>query len=364
MTHRWMIYGATGYTGRLIAEEAVKRGHKPILAGRNARKLQSMAESLGLDYIAFGIPDSSAAMRGLQRADVDLVLHCAGPFIHTVEQMLKACIHTETHYLDITGEIAVLERVFGYGDKARNRGIALMSGVGFDIVPSDCLAKFVADQLPDATHLDIVISALGSSKERGVSAGTAKSALEMLPNQGYVRRDGKLTPYRWGKGVRKFRFPHGKRSALTVPWGDVSTAYRTTGIPNITDYMTLPPSLIWLMRLAGYPIHLLMKIAPLRKWISRRLDKHFLGPSETARQTNRAHIYARASNPNGDIAEAWLETPEAYQFTASTAVRCVEHILDSDLTGAWTPAGAFGADFVLEFEGVIRRESLTNQPIL
>jgi short subunit dehydrogenase-like uncharacterized protein len=360
MTHRWMIYGATGYTGRLIAEEAVKRGHKPILAGRNARKLQPMAESLSLDYIAFGIPDSSAAMRGLQRADVELVLHCAGPFIHTVEPMLKACIHTKTHYLDITGEIAVLERVFSHDAKAKSRGIALIPGVGFDIVPSDCLAKYVADQLPDATHLDIAISALGSNKRRGVSAGTAKSALEMLPNKGYVRRGGNLMPYRWGKGVRKFHFPHGKRAALTVPWGDVSTAYRTTGIPSITNYMTLPLYLIWLMRLAGYPIHLLMKFTPLRKWISRRLDNHFLGPSATARQTNRAHIYARASNPSGDIAEAWLETPEAYQFTASTAVRCVERILDSDLTGAWTPAGAFGADFILEFEGTTRQDNLSH----
>jgi saccharopine dehydrogenase (NAD+, L-lysine-forming) len=130
MTHRWMIYGATGYTGRLIAEEAVKRGHKPILAGRDARKLQSMAESLGLDSIAFGIPDSSAALRGLQRAKVDLVLHCAGPFIHTVEPMLKACIHTETHYLDIAGEIAVLERVFSDDAKARISPCSVMtSGV-------------------------------------------------------------------------------------------------------------------------------------------------------------------------------------------------------------------------------------------
>ena len=358
MTDNWMIYGVTGYTGRLILEEAVNRGHQPILAGRNREITRALARTYGLEYEAFAIPDSAAATRGLQRAGVDLVLHCAGPFVRTVDPMLPACLHAGVHYLDITGEIPVFERVFAVDQQARDRGIVLMPGVGFDIAPTDCLGKYVADQLPGAASLDVVISSKGSVRQGGFSAGTAKSILEMLPNHGYIRRGGQLMPYGFGRGGGRFPFPGGERTALVIPWGDVFTAYYTTGVPNITTYLTLPPEQIAAIRAFGYPAHLLAKIGPLRRLIASWLDANMRGPGIRARQLSSAQIYVRATDREGQSAEAWLETAEPYLFTARAAVRSVERVLEGEFTGAQTPAGAFGADFVMEIADTSRYDTL------
>ncbi|KAB2863717.1 MAG: NAD(P)H-binding protein, partial [Anaerolineae bacterium] len=135
--NRWILYGAYGYTGELVAEEALKRGHTPILAGRSAEKLIPLAERLGLEYRVFSLDDTPALKNAL--ADVDLVFHAAGPFIYTASPMLDACIETGTHYVDITGEILVFRKTFKRDEAARQKNIALISGVGFDIIPTDCL---------------------------------------------------------------------------------------------------------------------------------------------------------------------------------------------------------------------------------
>ncbi|GAB4524461.1 MAG: saccharopine dehydrogenase NADP-binding domain-containing protein [Anaerolineae bacterium] len=356
----WMIYGATGYTGQLIAHEAVKRGHQPVLAGRSEEKLRPIAEKLGLRYSVFGLNDMFTAVGGLQAAgDIQLVLHAAGPFIHTSEPMLKACLQVGAHYLDITGEIRVLENHFLYDQKARERGILVMSGVGFDIVPSDCLNKYVADQLPDAVHLEVVISALTPSEsDLGISSGTLKSMLEMMPGGGYVRRGGTLMPYDFGAGEARFRFPQGEMTAVAIPWGDLATAYRTTGIPNITTYMTLPREPIQAMRLFGGVMARLMRIRAARQWVSGQIDQFLTGPTAETRDAARTVVYARATNRMGETAEAWLETVEAYRFTAEASVLAVEHVLQGDYHGALTPAQAFGADFVLNVETTRRMDTL------
>ncbi|MEP6985562.1 MAG: saccharopine dehydrogenase NADP-binding domain-containing protein, partial [Chloroflexota bacterium] len=97
----WMIYGATGYTGKLVAEEAVRRGHKPLLAGRSAAKLRPLAESLGLEYAVVSLDDADALAKAV--GSVELVYNAAGPFIFTSDRILRACLQTGVHYLDITG---------------------------------------------------------------------------------------------------------------------------------------------------------------------------------------------------------------------------------------------------------------------
>ena len=182
-----LIYGANGYTGELVAEEAVRRGLRPLLAGRNAEEIEALAARLELDSRIFGLDDPAALARGLE--GVAAVLHCAGPFIWTSKPMIAACLAAQAHYLDITGEIGVFESVQRRADQARDAGVALIPGVGFDVVPTDCLAARLAAALPNATHLTLAFTSEGGSTSPGTMKTTslplmaircARSDTEML----------------------------------------------------------------------------------------------------------------------------------------------------------------------------------------
>jgi short subunit dehydrogenase-like uncharacterized protein len=346
-----MIYGATGYTGVLLAEEAARRGQRPVLAGRSAQKLQPLAERLGLDWVAADLRDVQALTRAV--GQVGLVLHAAGPFTHTADPMLRACLAAGAHYLDITGELPVFRQTFGYDAVARRRKVALISGVGFDVVPTDCMALYVATRTPGATELELAIAA-----EIQISAGTAKSALEMAPSSGYVRRDGRLTPLSPGVGARRVRFSHRELSAMPIPWGDLETAYRSTGIPNITTLLATPEPVITFTRLTWPLTRQFMAVQPIRQLMQQVATQFMRGPDEATRATARAYIWARAADERGNATQAWLETPEAYHFTSLAGLRCVERLLKTPCEGALTPAQAFGADLVLEIEGVRRLDGV------
>jgi short subunit dehydrogenase-like uncharacterized protein len=350
MTADWLLYGAYGYTGELIAEEAVRRGHRPLLAGRSARKLKPLADRLGLAYAAVPLDDPTALARLVGQGRV--VMHAAGPYIATAAPMLAACLAGQpgTHYLDLTGELDVLARHLSpeVDAQARQRGIAVISGAGFDVVPSDCLALHVAQQVPGAVRLDVAIAALG-----GISAGTLKSGLMHLDDftAGYlVRRAGQLQP---GHGVPARRValkPGGPpRTVRPYTWGDLVTAYSTTGIPNITTYFAMPASMVRARRVAGWLLRppLLNKVA--RAIVGRAVK----GPSPAVRARARSRLWARAEDGQGRAVEARLVTPEAYALTALVAVRAVERLLAPEApVGALTPAKAFGANFVLSVPGV------------
>jgi short subunit dehydrogenase-like uncharacterized protein len=350
---RWLLYGAYGYTGRLIIEEALRRGHRPVLAGRDAAKLAVLAERNNLDWLALDLNYAERLVKTVER--YDCVLHAAGPFINTSDPMIRACLAGKTHYLDITGEIPVYENTLRHDRQAKGRGVTLISGVGFDIVPSDCLAAYVAEQLPGATQLETAINS-GS----GISAGTAKSLLGMVNHFRHgavVRRDGRLVGQPFGRGGKKVRFSNGKiRHVIPIPWGDLVTAYHNTGIPNITSHLAFRkrPG----FGLVADPALKLAMSPPFRRLTTAALEQLFPGPDSEARQKARCYLWARASKENGETAEAWLETPEAYYFTAVCAVRCVEEVFARNLTGALTPAQAFGTDFILSIEDTRRLDSL------
>jgi short subunit dehydrogenase-like uncharacterized protein len=345
---QWMIYGATGYTGQLVVEEAIRRGHKPIIAGRNPDKLEALAARYNLEYMAFQLDDVSVIAEAI--ADMDIVYHAAGPFIHTSEPMRRACLATRTTYLDITGEVEIFERTFSLDDAARKNGIALISGVGFDVVPTDCLAAYVAQQVTGATLLETGIVGF-----YGASAGTTNSALEMLPGRWYGRRDGKLIDVPFADQSTTLVLPDGRRRhAISVPWGDISVAYRSTGIPNILSYLEMHPVTAAAARI-GFPIgRVLLKSGMIRGALTNLVNRFVDGPSEQSRTTGKTMIWARATGPGGLQAEAWLETVEPYQFTAKAAVLAVERAAELELVGALTPSQAFGADFVLEIAGTKR----------
>ena len=346
MSHTtWMLYGATGTTGTLIAEQAIRCGHQPILAGRSAASLAALGNRLGLPWIAVGLdaPDQ------LQRAvsDVDAVLNAAGPFIATAPPLVEACLAAQTHYLDIAGEIPALQHLFTRDQLARERNIALIGGVGFGVVASNSLVKYVADQLPSATMLELAVKADNGQ----TSQGATKSVLEVLAGGGRVYRDGHLVPYRLGKGLKAFRFPDGTVDILPVPSGDLEAAYRATGIANITAFIPFRRAAALLLPL----LQLGLSLGPIRGWLQAAVDNQ--GTRQPASQVGgqrTSYAWARATNQNGHQVEAWLELGEGYHFTAASSVQAIEQVLRDQPSGVLTPAQAFGADFVLTIEGVRR----------
>jgi short subunit dehydrogenase-like uncharacterized protein len=350
MTQSWLLYGATGYTGKLLAEAAVEHGHRPILAGRSAEKLRPLAETLGLDYRAFALD----AIPPLDSLGIGAVLHVAGPFVQTALPMQQACLDAGVHYLDITGEMAVFEQTFTLDAQARARGALMVSGVGFDIVPTDCLSAQVAAQMPDAVSLEIAFDALLLAGEIGFTAGTLKSMIAMLPQGSRVRRGGQLLPYDLGAGGKVMGFPDGPRHVMPIPWGDVLTAYHSTGIPNITAYVTLPEWAWHGLRAGGLLMQTALQSAPLRRLLDDAFDRYVAGPSEARRRESRVLIGASAFDAQGRGVSAWIETPEAYEFTRHAALLAVERALANGGAGARTPSQAFGADFAYAVPGVRR----------
>jgi short subunit dehydrogenase-like uncharacterized protein len=335
----WMIYGANGYTGELIAREAVRRGERPLLAGRSAERIEPLARELGLEWRAFDLasPDLSG---------VALVLHCAGPFFHTSRPMVRACLDAGVHYLDITGEIAVFESVFARDADAKKRGVALIPGVGFDVVPTDCLGAMLHAKLPDANELWLAFSS-----KSGVSPGTLKTMIEGAGWGSAIRRDGRIkrVPHLWD--VRTIPFPSGPRLATTIPWGDIATAFRTTGIPNIRVYSAQSKKALRRMKLLR-PFLPLTKIGALRRlalqWADRRT-----GPSAEKRARSRVELWGRVTNAAGREETMTMTVAEGYDFTVVSSLEAVKEVLREAKPGAWTPALAFGPGFVTRFKGTV-----------
>ncbi|MBZ0299121.1 MAG: saccharopine dehydrogenase NADP-binding domain-containing protein [Anaerolineae bacterium] len=353
---RWLLYGANGFTGRLIAQEALRRGHQPVLAGRSASQIEPLADSLGLEARVFGLDPLDTLTRAIR--DVDLVLHAAGPFLYTAEPMMRACVLAGVHYLDISGEIPVFEGSLAYDEAARRGGFALICGVGFDVVPTNCLAQYVAAQVPEATRLEIAIHGLTR-----ISTGTARSAIVGGSSGGWVRREGKLVPYPLGLGARRLNFPDGQQTAMPFPWGDLSASYRSTGIGNIVTYSVFPAYMPLLARLGAPIAQALLTLAPVRAILHPIARARFKGPDATQLNESRAYVWAKALEAGGEGVEAWIETPEPYQFTALAGVQAVEQTLALTPTGALAPAQAFGTDFPLGIEGVTRLDTLADRGV-
>ena len=343
---RFLLYGSYGYTGRLIARLAVERGFEPVLAGRNEEALREQAEREGVRHVVASLDDPEALDRAL--ADVPLVLHCAGPFSRTFQPMAEACLRSGRHYLDITGEIAVFEAAAELDGLALEAGAMLIPGVGFDVVPTDCLAVHLKSRLPSATRLTLAVLPGGG----GVSRGTALSMAEQLGEGGLVRRAGRLTPVPAGWKSRSFDFGTGPRPAVTIPFGDVVTAYYSTGIEEIEVYGAGPPGLQRALRVTGR-LGGLLQTGPVRGLIERVIRRRVTGPSAGERARGETRIYGEVTDDEGHSASAILVGPEAYDLTALTALAVVERALSGEAPpGFQTPGKAYGPDLVLDIEGV------------
>jgi short subunit dehydrogenase-like uncharacterized protein len=345
-----LLYGANGYVGRELAHQAVAAGLRPLLAGRSAEAVGELARSLGLESVAFGLDDRAALERALRR--VPVVLHAAGPYQHTASPMVQACLRTGAHYLDLTGELPVFEAIASRSAEAEQRGVMLMPAVGFDVVPTDCLAVHLKRRLPGAQRLTIAFMVQGPA---GLPPGTQRTAIELIPFGDRVRRGGELVVPRGPAPTRHIDFGQGPQLATRLTWGDVFTAWHSTGIPDIEDYAVLPRAARAQLAFAARA-RPLFRLKFVRELAARGIRRGAT-PDECARSST--HVWAEVEDAAGRRASARLHGPEAgLVWTVRAALASVRKVLDGEVRpGYRTPGGAWGPDFVLACEGV-RREDL------
>lgn len=343
----FLIYGAYGYTGSLIARAAVARGMTPTLAGRDEQRLRVLAEELVLPYRVVDLADAAPLDAALEASE--LVLHCAGPFAHTAAPMAKACLRTSTDYLDITGEVDVFEMLAALDEPAQEAGAMLLPGVGFDVVPTDCLAAYLHSQQPDAVQLEMAIWGRG-----GISRGTATTALEHLGEGGAIRRNGTLQSVPTGWRTRTVDFGTGPVEVVTLPWGDLTTAYHSTGIPNITTYARIPAAAQWLVRVGG-ALAGMLATAPIQSLLKRYVQQGAPGPTAEERARGASFVWGEVLNEAGQRVAARLRGPEMYDLTVKAALAAVERAREGcRAPGFQTPSTVFGADFAVHLDGVTR----------
>ncbi len=340
----WMIYGAYGYSGELIAKHARERGLSPVLAGRDAERTEALAAELGLPHRAFPLTDTKRLEAAL--ADIDAVVHCAGPFSATAAPMIDACIAAGTHYFDITGEAFVFEHAHSdaVNDAATRADVIVCPGVGFDVVPTDCVARTLAEAMPDAVSLELAFD--GGSR---LSPGTAKTMAEGLALGTYGRRDGKLV--RTGVLTREIDFGRGPRSAMSISWGDISTAFHSTRIPDITVYIPASPKRIQSAKRIAW-IRPLMKLAPVQAYLKGKIERRIRGPSDEERAGDSTRVWGEVRNGAGERLTARLETANGYTVTQLAPVAIIEHLQRADApSGSLTPSMLMGRDFASALPG-------------
>lgn len=349
MSGKYLIYGATGYVGGLILENLKTFGLQPVVAGRSKEKVMQLAGQYGLEGRTFGLDHPADIDKGLQ--DIDAVLHLAGPFSKTAKPMVEGCIRNGAHYLDIAGEVNEFELVRTFHEQAKDKGIMLMPGVGFGVVPTDCLALYLKKSLPSATELKLAIYTEG-----GTSRGTLKTVLGDLTTVGVVRKQGAFLPSRPGEEQLYISFGKdiGRKKAVTNPWrADLTASWNSTGIPNISTYMSFPAPLRSVMR-SGL-LSRLWESSWLQNRLMKMLDKVQDGPTPDQLLKGRTAVWGEVRDGHGNRKEALLRGPDAYYFTMVTALSILKDVLAGNvLPGFQTPAGVFGEDYVLQFEGVER----------
>jgi saccharopine dehydrogenase (NAD+, L-lysine-forming) len=349
MRRRILIYGATGYTGRLIAERLQVSRCDYVVAGRTPHRVQALAAEFGVAGRVIATGEPKALDRALD--DIDVLINAASPFALTAPALIESCLRTKTHYLDITGELPVFQNAFLYDEAARKRGIMIMPGAGLGVVASDCLAMQMAALVPNAKYLRIALL-----RPASFSRGTFRSALGVANSRVSIRRNGRLMSVPVGRLQRTFDFGDGKKESVAVSWADVFTAYHSTGIRNIETYFEAD--------FASRALHLLgagiadtMQLAPARTLIDAVTSVLSEGPPEARRRTEQCVIVSEAENSWRQRRCVRLTTPDGYSFTAEAATAIAQRILQGDFApGFQTPAKVYGADLVLDFTGTHRQE--------
>ncbi|MGB5345371.1 MAG: saccharopine dehydrogenase NADP-binding domain-containing protein [Woeseia sp.] len=339
----WLVYGANGYSGERAVRAARQQGRHPILAGRNEPAIRKLAKELDLPFRIFELDDIAAIREQLW--DVAVVVHAAGPFSMTAAPMIKACIASRVHYVDITGEVDVFEHAQQLDREARKAGVVLCPGVGFDVIPTDCVAAVLHEQMPDAVSL-----ALGFHGNLRPSRGTARTALEGIEKGILVRRAGKLQSVPRDFELREIDFGKGPRRAAVIPWGDISTAYWTTRIPNISVYIPDRRSLLS-MKLFGVQ-RWLLSLPFVKRKLLRKIEQGARGPEvRDGRSEGGMFVWGEVRNAAGGKLEARVQTSNGYDVTVEGMLRAATRLKDYRGRGGYfTPSQLFGKRVIEEFD--------------
>lgn len=325
VVHRVLIYGATGYTGRMVALQAKAAGLDVVIAARDAGKLAALARDLDLPSSAFPLDAASLAT---SLAGFHTVLNCAGPFARTAEPLMRACIEAGAHYLDITAEINVYRLAERLGPDAARSGVMLLPGVGWDVVPTDCLALQLSRRVAQPVSLRIALQVAGS-----MSRGSAVSAGEIVGAGLMARVNGALVPTPEAEPAL-FDFGNGDGEVVCAPlsFGDLVTAWHSTGIPDIAMFVNVTGT--------AFP--------------SGELSELPDGPSQEERDAQRARAVIEVTGAAGEVARAVIETVNGYSYTPLAAVEAARRVLGgAHLAGFETPARVFGDDFAQGIAGTM-----------
>jgi len=315
-----LIYGATGYTGRMAAERAKTLGLDFEIAGRNQQRLAPLAEQLGVPLRVFEADaDAAQALAG-----IDVLLNFAGPFAQTAEPLMRACLEAGVDYLDITAEINVYRLAERLGAEAAEAGVMLLPGVGWDVVPTDCLAVHVAQRVQEPRSLNVALQVPGT-----MSRGSAMSVSEIIGAGLMARVDGHLVPTPDAQ-PQYFDFGEGPVLCAPLSFGDLVTGWHSTGIPNIAMF-----------------VHVSGEAFPEGD-LSQLPD----GPTAEQRDAHRARAVAEVTGADGTVARLMIETVNGYSYTPLAAVESVRRVLEGERrTGFETPARLFGGGFAETIEG-------------
>jgi short subunit dehydrogenase-like uncharacterized protein len=338
-----MIYGVTGYTGRLALRTALEAGHHPVVAGRNAEAVERVASEHGVEARVFALGDRPRAVEALR--DVDAVFCAAGPYSATAAPMVEACLEAGTHYVDVTAENAVFEHLQSLDARAQAAGVMLLPGLGAGGAPTDCLAAHLKLRLPDATELAFY----GGSLEV-VSRGTAKSAMEAVHLPTQVRRNGVLVPLE--APLRVTTWIDGEPlDSVTVPLCDVLVAGWSSGIPNITTFVEETGAVKQMSGVPGWLKRMLATRLGQRivKW---QLDRGVEGPTDAQRAAGVYRNFAIARTAVGEAVAAVARGPEGYTLTALSAIDATLRAARGEgEPGYQTASSAFGPSFFTSLPG-------------
>jgi short subunit dehydrogenase-like uncharacterized protein len=334
------VYGATGFTGGLIAGELRRQGAEILIAGRSREKLEGLSAELGGVPLEAVAADDAARLRALlERCAV--VVACAGPFTLHGEPLVAAAAETGTHYLDTTGEQPFIRMVFDrYGEPAAASGAALVSGMGFDYLPGDLIAALTAAGMGALEEIAIAYCVGGFEPTRG----TSLSALEMLGGGDVVWEDGDWRPAPRSVDGGRWSFPDplGEKRMLRYPAGEQITVPRhveTRNVRTMLNGMVLPSSLMPLA-VASTPLLQAAMRTPLREAAGAVVRRMPAAPRNPGASRFTVECEARA---DGRRRRGIVRGRDVYGLTAASLAQAATICAGPgfERNGALAPAQAF-----------------------
>jgi short subunit dehydrogenase-like uncharacterized protein len=316
------VYGATGYTGRLVAAELAAAGVDFVVSGRSRAKLDAMRAELSLDAPTRAATiDDPASLRELL-ADCPVLINCAGPFVHFGEPVLAAAVETGTHYLDTTGEQPFIKMAYErYGPDAARAGVAVIPAMGFDYVPGDMIAALTAEGMDELDELSVNYAWLNLTPSRG----TARTTLEMISGKDLEWRNMEWVDASGGasRGTYDFPDPVGRHHMIRYPSGEQITVPRHVPTRNVRASMNasafsserLAPVLAAAVRPAGLAMR-----TPLKQLANAVISRLPEGATPEQREKMSWMIVCEAKR--GEVErKGVISGRDVYGFTAAATVK-------------------------------------------